>query len=222
MTVKRKEDRRIRRTRRMLQEALVGLLRSKPLAKIRIKEIVEAADVSRPTFYHHFATKEELLFSLVDDLFDQIRADVHEHHDPDHKKHIRHAMVASFEHWLSHGEKLRWVFQVENRDLLISALVPQVEGLRLQLAEHFTPAELANPYENYVTEFMAGGLYMLLKRWIDEGMRESAETMGTMMLLLVDHGLAPMRCRAYASPDYRDAWLSDWKSNAEVLGVDGG
>ena len=222
MTVKRKEDRRIRRTRRLLQDALVGLLRRKPLAKIRIKEIVEDADVSRPTFYHHFATKEELLFSLVDDLFAEIRADVHDNHDVDVSKHMRHAMIASFEHWVSHGEKLRWVFQVENRDMLIAALVPQVEGLRGQLSQHFTPAELVNPYEHYVTEFMAGGLYMLLKRWIDEGMRESAETMGTMMLLLVDHGLAPMRRRASANPDYRDAWLSEWKASAGLLGADGG
>ena len=222
MTVKRREDRRIRRTRRLLQDALIGLLRRKPLAKIRIKEIVEDADVSRPTFYHHFATKEELLFSLVDDLFDLIRADVHEHHVPDHSKHIRHAMVASFEHWIRHGEKLRWVFQVENRDLLISALVPHVESLRMQLDQHFTSAELVNPYEDYVTVFMAGGLYMMLKRWIDEGMRESAETMGTMLLLLVDHGFAPMRRRAAANPDYREAWMSEWKASAGALGADGG
>lgn len=222
MTDKRKEDRRIRRTRKLLQDALIALLRQKPLAKIRIKAIVEEANVSRPTFYHHFATKEALLFSLVDDLFSEISADVLDHHDVDHRKHISHAMVASFEHWIIYGEKLRWVFQVENRDLLIGALVPHVEGLRRQLDQHFTPAELVNPYEHYVTEFMAGGLYRVLKRWIDEGMRESAQTMGTMMLLLVDHGFAPMRRRASANPDYRDLWMSDWKAAAATLGADGG
>lgn len=222
MTENRKEDRRIRRTRRLLQDALVGLLRSKPLEKIRIKEIVEKADVSRPTFYHHFTTKEELLFSLVDDLFDQVRTDVVDNHDADHRRHIHYAMVASFEHWIARGEKLRWVFQVDNRDMLISAFVPHVEGLRRQLDHHFEPAERVNPYERYVTDFMAGGLYMLLKRWIDEGMRESAETMGTMMLLLVDHGLAPMRRRASVNPSYRDAWLEDWKTNAALLGAAGG
>ncbi len=222
MTEKRKEDRRIRRTRRLLQDALVGLLRRKPLAKIRIKEIVDEADVSRPTFYHHFATKEELLFSLVDDLFDRVRADVLDNHDVDHRRHIRYAMIASFEHWIERGEKLRWVFQVDNRDMLISAFVPHVEGLRMQLDQHFEPAERVNPHERYVTEFMAGGLYMLLKRWIDEGMRESAEIMGTMMLLLVDHGFAPMRRRAFANPSYRDAWLEEWKTNAALLGSDGG
>ncbi|MEM7348434.1 MAG: TetR/AcrR family transcriptional regulator, partial [Chloroflexota bacterium] len=72
MTKKKKEDRRVRRTRKLLQIALISLLRRKLLAKIQIKEIVEEADVSRTTFYQHFETKEELLFSLMDDVFEKI------------------------------------------------------------------------------------------------------------------------------------------------------
>ncbi|MEL6526896.1 MAG: TetR/AcrR family transcriptional regulator, partial [Chloroflexota bacterium] len=72
MTTKKRLDRRIGRTRKLLQNALIQLLKEKPLAKIQIKELTELANVSRPAFYKHFETKERLLFSLVDDLFDKI------------------------------------------------------------------------------------------------------------------------------------------------------
>ena len=82
MTIKRKPDRRVRRTRKRLQDALIHLLRQKLLAKIQIKEIVEEADVSRTTFYQHFETKEQLLMSLMDDLFEKIHSVVfHERED---------------------------------------------------------------------------------------------------------------------------------------------
>lgn len=222
MTNARKEDRRIRRTRRLLQDGLITLLRRKPLAKIQIKEIVEEADVSRPTFYHHFATKEKLLFSLMDDLFDEIHTVVFEGREGDEPLDILEVLTSSFEQWLLHSEELRWVFQVEDRDLLIAALTPHVEALKQEVDKHFPPSATENTRacEGYVTSFIAGGLYNLLRTWIDTGMRESAETMGKIAYLLVDGGFAPMRAQASADRKYMSTWLSDWKTIAASVRAD--
>lgn len=58
----RRTDRRIQRTKRRLHEALLGLIDKKRYAAISIREITQAADVGRSTFYSHFKSKEELLF----------------------------------------------------------------------------------------------------------------------------------------------------------------
>ncbi|MEL6408646.1 MAG: TetR/AcrR family transcriptional regulator [Chloroflexota bacterium] len=60
----------MRRSRKLLQNALIKLLRKKPLAKIQIREIVDLADVSRPTFYYHFDTKEQPLTSYGDEIIE--------------------------------------------------------------------------------------------------------------------------------------------------------
>ena len=62
-------DRRIRRTRRMLSEALFKLIQEKDYDSITIQEITDQADVHRATFYLHFATKEELLATSLETLF---------------------------------------------------------------------------------------------------------------------------------------------------------
>ena len=108
-----KKDRRIRRSRKLLQEALIQLLSQKPLAKIQIKEIVDVADVSRPTFYQHFETKEKLLFSLIDDLFERVGAAVFDNVSQREIADMYALLLATYEQWLLHSEELQWVFQNE-------------------------------------------------------------------------------------------------------------
>ncbi len=58
-----KLDRRVRKTRHNLFNALTELMREKKYSKITIQEIIDRADVGRSTFYAHFETKDDLLFS---------------------------------------------------------------------------------------------------------------------------------------------------------------
>ena len=67
-----KTDRRVRRTRRVLQEAFVALVLERGYDNVTIEDIAERADVARQTFYAHYGTKEDLLsavfMSMVGDL----------------------------------------------------------------------------------------------------------------------------------------------------------
>ncbi|MEM7799269.1 MAG: TetR/AcrR family transcriptional regulator [Chloroflexota bacterium] len=185
MANKKKEDRRVRRTRKLLQNALLRLLREKPLAKIQIKEIVEVADVSRPTFYLHFETKEQLLFSHVDDVFARINALVFSDLKPGQMVNILQLLTASFEQWEIHKEELKWVMQVENKDRLISLLQTHVVKIKQQLDSHIQPNEVDEELEAFLVSFLSGGVYMLVKRWLDTGMRESPEKMASMASLML-------------------------------------
>lgn len=196
MTNKKKEDRRVRRTRKFLQDALISLLRRKPLAKIQIKEIVEEADVSRPTFYQHFETKEKLLFSLIDDLFDKIHTVVFHERESGEALDILQLLTSSFEQWLLHSEELKWVLQVENKDLLIAALRVHIKTLKQEVDKHIMPNQAFRAYEEYGFSFVSGGLYMLIKDWINNDMQESAETMGKITLLLLGNGFNPFQVQA--------------------------
>ena len=62
-----KVDPRVRRTRRMLRDALVLLILEKDYASISIKEITERADVAYITFYRHFESLDQLLMEVLDE-----------------------------------------------------------------------------------------------------------------------------------------------------------
>ncbi|MEX0172521.1 TetR/AcrR family transcriptional regulator [Streptomyces sp. LMG1-1-1.1] len=61
-------DRRVRRTRAALRQALVELVLDKGFHTVTVEEITERADVGRATFYAHYRDKEDLLVGIVRDL----------------------------------------------------------------------------------------------------------------------------------------------------------
>ena len=63
-------DRRVRRTRRALQDALISLILEKSYDTVTIEEITERADLGRSTFYLHFRDKEELMLHAIDTICD--------------------------------------------------------------------------------------------------------------------------------------------------------
>ena len=67
MNMKLKTDPRVRRTRRMLRDALVSLILEKDYASISIKELTDRAEVAYITFYRHFESLDQLLMEILDE-----------------------------------------------------------------------------------------------------------------------------------------------------------
>lgn len=65
-------DRRQRKTRTAIFEAFICLLSENRYSQITVGQIIDRADVGRATFYAHFETKDDLLKSLCEELFDHV------------------------------------------------------------------------------------------------------------------------------------------------------
>ena len=61
-----KEDRRIRRTKRLLRQALAELMNEKDFKDITVKEITDRADLNRGTFYFHYTDTYDLREKIED------------------------------------------------------------------------------------------------------------------------------------------------------------
>ena len=58
-------DRRVRKTRKALEEAFIALSLQKPLSQITVAELTDLADVGRGTFYLHYQDVGDLQHQLV-------------------------------------------------------------------------------------------------------------------------------------------------------------
>jgi AcrR family transcriptional regulator len=177
LSANRSNDLRVRRTRKWLQEALIGLMKEKPFQDIQITELTERAQVSRPAFYLHFRSKEELLLSHVDVVFDEFHAQV--------LKEIAHGKIDGarfsimlFQYWERDIETLRLVIQAGNPDILLDRLKEHVGVIFAEVAAKTRQSATDPRLKELVAGFVAGGAYMLLTEWVTQEMPFSGEQMG--------------------------------------------
>ena len=62
------DSRRVRMTKRILKDSLLDLMAEKNISHISIKEICDAADVNRSTFYAHYESPYDLLDEIENDI----------------------------------------------------------------------------------------------------------------------------------------------------------
>lgn len=64
-----KLDRRIRKTRSLLIQGLISLMKEKDIRDISVKELADLADINRGTFYLHYNDIYDMVHKIEDDLF---------------------------------------------------------------------------------------------------------------------------------------------------------
>src|SRR6266700_8161509 len=64
------EDLRVRRTRKLLQQAFIELTVEKGFAALTVRDITERAMVNRSTFYRHYLDKYDLLEQYMNEIYE--------------------------------------------------------------------------------------------------------------------------------------------------------
>ena len=61
------------RSKKLIREAMVRLMREKPFEKITITDIVKEADINRGTFYAHFKDSGDVLNSIKENIISELK-----------------------------------------------------------------------------------------------------------------------------------------------------
>jgi AcrR family transcriptional regulator len=157
-------DRRVRRTRRALREALVTLIAERGYEKVTVQDVLDRADVGRSTFYAHYRDKDDLFGACFDDLRTGLERDLAATaggapHDP-----IRPLGVV-----FEHAYRNRAVYQALCGRSGETTGTRHLHRLILdELRAHLSPAGLRLPVD-VVVEYLAGALLGVLVWWVRQG-----------------------------------------------------
>lgn len=66
-------DPRIRRTLKLIRDALISLMDEKGFDHITVQDITERAEINRATFYRHYQDKYDLLEKIVNEMLSQFQ-----------------------------------------------------------------------------------------------------------------------------------------------------
>lgn len=74
-------DARIRYTKNAIRGAFLDLLKKSPVEDVTVAAICRTAEINRATFYRHYNNQYDLLSSLENEMFDEIKKSTYEHRD---------------------------------------------------------------------------------------------------------------------------------------------
>lgn len=168
--LKNPEDRRARRSRKLLKESLLELMKRKTFSDISVRDVTDAADMNRATFYLHYSGTAELLQSVEEDLLAELQSLVDAHMQ---ETFAVGSVAPVFEPVLD--------FAVEHREtctILFASSEASGFFQAIQRLVHENGAPLVRTWfrpadprlTDYLLNFLAWGFIGLLAEWFEKDM----------------------------------------------------
>ena len=172
-------DRRVRRTRAALGQALLDLAAERPFEDLTVRELVDRADVGYATFFRHSASKEALLLDvfggIVGELADLLQPTADE-------GRLDEAGRQLFDYVATHEARLRLLFAVQ-RGTAVDREVREAVEARILASRGFRPSpDVPAPL---AAHHLAVASLALVAWWLEHDMPHSSERMGRIYARLV-------------------------------------
>lgn len=177
-----KNDRRSQRTRQLLSEALIQLIREKDYSTITVSDIIERANVGRSTFYAHYRDKDALFVGELDRVIELLS------HQIQNQEEIPFFPSRElFRHVGEQFELYRALAWTPGLDLLIKHLQKSLsQRVEVGLQKRGRRYEVALPI---LANFITGSFLTLLKWWLENKRVYSAEQMDEIFQKLTLSGI---------------------------------
>lgn len=187
-------DPRAQRTRDRLGDALLALLRTKPLDAITVQEVLDRAGIARSTFYVHYRDKQDLFVSDVDDFLQLMGKALARGGD-------RSARVAPVRELFAHVAEERALYDAfvasgQLQTFLDLAQDHFARSIAGRLTIRPRARTLGAARRRALAQMLAGALLSLMTWWLARGARESPGAMDDTFHDLVDGAVEAMAQRA--------------------------
>lgn len=168
---KERQDRRVRRTQKDLQSALLEILKEKKLQEISIREVTERADINRGTFYLHYKNVHDLLAQIEEELLEKFRESLCQDADGTEKASPEDVIARFYNILYDNAELLQHLIG-EGGDLNFT------NSLKQLIYENYL-MDILKDRENSAafSVFITSGCEGLIQQWFRNGLKETPEQM---------------------------------------------
>ena len=182
-----KEDRRVRRTKKLLSQGLIELMQQKQVKDITVRELADLVDVNRGTFYLYYRDIFDMLERLEEELFEQLNAVILAHKGEPILTHAR-PMLKDLFRIVAENKEICSVLLSDNGDIKFLQKLSDViqEKLRMDWLNGYVENETEFEYRY---AFGALGFIGLLRTWLHRDCAESADDMAAFADSLIRQGL---------------------------------
>ncbi|MCB2213896.1 TetR/AcrR family transcriptional regulator [bacterium] len=204
----RRLDRRVQRTRKLLQDALMSLILEEGYDAISIQDITDEANLGRATFYLHFKDKDELLLEVMAQFIDDFMGQVPQLSEAQWHLEDTKAVIKLFDFAAQHYDLYRILIIgsggiTANRQLQHSVAKNITACIEKDIEE--AGAEPTVPTD-FIANHFAGSLLSTIYWWLDNDQPYSVEEMAEMFqkVSLLDRKALMGLDKSQAEPEKED------------------
>ncbi len=197
-----KPDLRVIRTKKLLWEALVGLIEERDFSTITISDITARAMTNRATFYHHYEDKEDLLrrgtAEVIRHLTEEITA-IQATRAADDFGPVQRSLVVILDHVDEHTEFYRVMLSTQATGALRQEIQDMFDEFILRKLASLPSTEYPRLVPDMLTARTVSSVIIgLLTWWIESGKPFPKETLIEYYLKLMV--LGAYRCLGLEPP----------------------
>ncbi|MBQ4227226.1 MAG: TetR/AcrR family transcriptional regulator [Clostridia bacterium] len=183
-----RNDRRVRRTKKLLVQALTQLMSEKQVNEITVKELTQLADVNRGTFYLYYSDIYDMLHTTQNELLAALEDIAGRHRENSARGELSPMLEELFEHIGQNSEMWR-VLLSPTGDMSFLHRLNQLlrESFSWMQSVGETPRGAAEWDFRY--SFGVFGCAGLIRSWLDSGLNESPSHMAALTDSLLRQGV---------------------------------
>jgi AcrR family transcriptional regulator len=191
---KEKPDRRVIKTRKLMEDALVDLIMEKGYDKVSVQDIIDRANVGRSTFYAHYQDKDDLLLRGVteigygDTLEEAVEWEIKHISRDETSGNISFAQM--FMH-IKENERLHKALFSHHKENIVVAkgtnyLYAILKAQLMRLVKKGHEPKIPIPL---LAHYLTGGLMSLIKWWLENDTTYSPEEMDVLFQKIAMPGI---------------------------------
>jgi AcrR family transcriptional regulator len=186
-------DLRVRRTRKLLWEALLDLIAEKDFESITVRELCERAMVHRTTFYNHYLDKYDLLEQGIQAMYDDLlvvaplasEAPANFAWDTPPE-----TLIAVFDHITGHRKLYERMLSHPGVNTFRNLLRDYLRDYVTMRMDSVTPVNPEVP-ESVMIHFTVGAMLELITGWIESDWPYTSRDLALYTMRLIAYGLYP-------------------------------
>ncbi len=188
------EDRRVRKTKKQLCDALARILCQKPLKSITVREIAEEADINRGTFYLHYKDVADMAEHLQKEFTERFNVIV-ERFDPEGGNRSLLSLLTDVVVLLEEHADLAEVLLGKNGDAAFPERLKASVRSRCFADERYMARFASKADFEYYFSYVASGVVGITYTWLSGGRNETPEELAHIVNRMICGGVASLKAK---------------------------
>lgn len=184
MEMEKKTDLRIIKTKNLIYNTLIELMKDKTFEEIKVSDICNKALINRSTFYSHYEDKYDLLVDFINSLKNEFISELNKNNNNLNIKEYYIELIKIFLNHIEERKEMYTSIMINNRNSIMMDILLSV--VNNDLLKKMSKDEFKSSIpDDIIVKFYLGGVINLGVEWLKDNTKYSKEEIINYLNLLI-------------------------------------